>query len=93
LFLQQNDGNASTPSSGDWCLDADELKAMFNDKTKAIIVNTPNNPLGKVSLVLHVIALPCDFDIAVDKHLQAEDSKLLPMKKSYSSISRYSQFT
>jgi hypothetical protein len=26
----------------------DELAAAFNDKTKAIIINTPNNPTGKV---------------------------------------------
>src|SRR5579885_888921 len=29
-------------------LDLDELRAAFNAKTKAIIVNTPNNPSGKV---------------------------------------------
>ena len=28
--------------------DPDELAAAFNDKTKAIIINTPNNPTGKV---------------------------------------------
>jgi len=32
----------------DWDFDIDELTAVFNDKTKAIIVNTPNNPTGKV---------------------------------------------
>ena len=32
----------------DWHFDADELAAAFNDKTKAIIINTPNNPTGKV---------------------------------------------
>nr|XP_045585354.1 kynurenine aminotransferase-like isoform X2 [Procambarus clarkii] len=35
-------------SSGDWVLDPVELANAFTDKTKAIIVNTPNNPLGKV---------------------------------------------
>lgn len=35
-------------SSEDWALDPDELAAAFNSKTKAIVVNTPNNPLGKV---------------------------------------------
>lgn len=34
--------------SSDWVLDEKELKALFNDKTKAIIVNTPHNPIGKV---------------------------------------------
>ncbi len=31
-----------------WSFDPDELAAAFNDKTKAIIINTPNNPTGKV---------------------------------------------
>ncbi|XP_033119210.1 kynurenine--oxoglutarate transaminase 3-like [Anneissia japonica] len=35
-------------STKDWVLDPKELDAMFNDKTKMIIVNNPNNPLGKV---------------------------------------------
>jgi len=32
----------------DWTFDPNELAAAFNDKTKAIILNTPNNPTGKV---------------------------------------------
>jgi aspartate/methionine/tyrosine aminotransferase len=32
----------------DWRFDPDELAAAFNDRTKAIIINTPNNPTGKV---------------------------------------------
>ena len=32
----------------DWTFDPDELAAAFNDKTRAIIINTPNNPTGKV---------------------------------------------
>ncbi|HMG34200.1 MAG TPA: aminotransferase class I/II-fold pyridoxal phosphate-dependent enzyme [Blastocatellia bacterium] len=31
-----------------WRIDAEELAATFNDNTKAIIINTPNNPTGKV---------------------------------------------
>ncbi|MFO0812706.1 MAG: aminotransferase class I/II-fold pyridoxal phosphate-dependent enzyme [Gemmatales bacterium] len=31
-----------------WSFDPDELKAAFSYKTKAIIINTPNNPTGKV---------------------------------------------
>lgn len=34
--------------SSDWVLDPDELASKFNSKTKAIIINTPHNPLGKV---------------------------------------------
>src|SRR5262245_42709472 len=32
----------------DWSFDEKELAAAFNEKTKAIIINTPNNPTGKV---------------------------------------------
>src|SRR5688572_21246744 len=32
----------------EWRFDPDALAAAFNDKTKAIIINTPNNPTGKV---------------------------------------------
>jgi len=31
-----------------WTFDPDELARAFNDRTKAIILNTPNNPTGKV---------------------------------------------
>ncbi|TKS74114.1 Kynurenine--oxoglutarate transaminase 3 [Collichthys lucidus] len=37
-----------TITSADWYLDPDELSSKFNSKTKAIIINTPNNPIGKV---------------------------------------------
>jgi aminotransferase len=32
----------------DWAFDLTELSKTFNNKTKAIIINTPNNPTGKV---------------------------------------------
>jgi aminotransferase len=32
----------------DWTFDPQELAAAFNSSTKAIILNTPNNPTGKV---------------------------------------------
>ena len=32
----------------DWSFDADELARAFNSRTRAIIVNTPHNPTGKV---------------------------------------------
>jgi aminotransferase len=32
----------------DWHFDEKELNRVFNNKTKAIIINTPNNPTGKV---------------------------------------------
>ncbi|MDI6756200.1 MAG: aminotransferase class I/II-fold pyridoxal phosphate-dependent enzyme [Thermodesulfobacteriota bacterium] len=32
----------------DWHFDEQELARTFNNKTKAIVINTPNNPTGKV---------------------------------------------
>lgn len=32
----------------DWHFDEKELSQAFNNKTKAIVINTPNNPTGKV---------------------------------------------
>jgi len=33
---------------GEWTFDPDELRAAFHTNTRAIILNTPNNPTGKV---------------------------------------------
>ncbi len=32
----------------DWSYDRGELEAAFNKRTKAVIINTPNNPTGKI---------------------------------------------
>src|SRR5215471_3596299 len=32
----------------DWSIDLDQLRTAFNEKTRAIVVNTPHNPTGKV---------------------------------------------
>jgi kynurenine--oxoglutarate transaminase/cysteine-S-conjugate beta-lyase/glutamine--phenylpyruvate transaminase len=40
--------NKSDPTSAAWTLDMKQLESLFNEKTKMIVVNTPNNPLGKV---------------------------------------------
>lgn len=32
----------------DWTFDPEELAAAFNERTRALILNTPNNPTGKV---------------------------------------------
>lgn len=32
----------------DWTFSADELRGAFNSKTRAVILNSPNNPTGKV---------------------------------------------
>ncbi len=49
----------------DWRFDPDELRAAFSPKTKAVILNTPNNPTGKVFTreELEVVAALChEFD-------------------------------
>jgi aspartate/methionine/tyrosine aminotransferase len=49
----------------DWTFDPDELRRAFSSKTKAIILNSPNNPTGKVftRAELEVIANLChEFD-------------------------------
>jgi aminotransferase len=45
----------------DWRIDPDELAAAFSSRTRAIIINTPNNPTGKVftSAELSLIAGLC----------------------------------
>lgn len=45
----------------DWSFDPDELRAAFSSKTKAVILNTPNNPTGKVfsRAELEVVANLC----------------------------------
>jgi len=35
-------------ANGEWAFDERELRAAFHHQTKAIILNTPNNPTGKV---------------------------------------------
>ena len=45
----------------DWSFDSDELRRAFNHKTRAIVVNTPHNPTGKVysQAELELIAQLC----------------------------------
>jgi aspartate/methionine/tyrosine aminotransferase len=49
----------------DWTFDPDELRRAFSSKTKAMVLNSPNNPTGKVFTrsELEVIANLCqEFD-------------------------------
>ncbi|XP_041647977.1 kynurenine--oxoglutarate transaminase 3-like [Cheilinus undulatus] len=46
--LRLKPGKKQTVTSSDWFLDPDELSSKFNSRTKAIIINTPNNPIGKI---------------------------------------------
>lgn len=36
------------PDAADWSFDPDALRAAFTPKTRAILINTPHNPTGKV---------------------------------------------
>ncbi|XP_061071807.1 kynurenine--oxoglutarate transaminase 1-like isoform X5 [Conger conger] len=46
--LRQNKETGKAVSSADWVLSPKELASKFTERTKAIVLNTPNNPLGKV---------------------------------------------
>ena len=45
----------------DWTFDPDELKRAFSNRTRAIVINSPNNPTGKVftRAELEIIASLC----------------------------------
>lgn len=52
----------------EWNYDPDELKKAFNKNTKAIIINTPNNPTGKVFTkkeLAEIAELCCKWDVYV----------------------------
>ncbi|ELU10164.1 hypothetical protein CAPTEDRAFT_93247 [Capitella teleta] len=60
--------NSSPLSSADWKLDPVELESKFNEKTKAIFLNNPNNPVGKVYSMeeLNMVADLCKkYDVLV----------------------------
>jgi aspartate/methionine/tyrosine aminotransferase len=49
----------------DWNFDRDELRRAFSSRTKAIVINTPNNPTGKVfrrEELTYIAALCQEFD-------------------------------
>ena len=71
----------------DWIFDPDELRAAFNDRTRAIIINTPNNPTGRVftRAELELIAGLCrkhDVIVISDEvyeHLLFDDARHIPI--------------
>ncbi len=71
----------------DFAFDADELRAAFGPRTKAIIVNSPNNPSGKVfgREELGLIAALCqEFDCLcftdeIYEHILFDAHEHLPM--------------
>jgi N-succinyldiaminopimelate aminotransferase len=72
-----------------WTFDPDELRAAFTEKTRAIIVNTPNNPTGRVFTYdeLKLIADLCvEHDVLcisdeVYEHLVFGDTRHIPIAK------------
>jgi len=71
----------------DWSFDPDELAAAFNNRTKAIILNTPNNPTGKVfsRTELETIAALCrKWDVVaisdeIYEHILFDDARHVPI--------------
>jgi N-succinyldiaminopimelate aminotransferase len=71
----------------DWAFDPDELRAAFSARTRAIIVNTPHNPTGRVftRAELALIADLCrEFDVTVIsdevyEHLTYDDARHIPI--------------
>ncbi len=71
----------------DWTFDPDELAAAFSDRTRAIIVNTPNNPTGKVFSAdeLEAIASLCrKWDVVaitdeIYEHIVYDDARHVPL--------------
>ncbi len=60
----------TSSSDGKWEFDSAELEAAFTPKTRAIILNTPHNPTGKVSNVMC-----CLVYIQPGGHCQLKDVK------------------
>jgi len=71
----------------DWHFDSDELRRAFSRRTKAIIVNTPHNPTGKVfsrEELLLIASLCQEFDaIAITdeiyEHIVYDGARHIPM--------------
>ena len=47
-YVTLHEPRVSAPPGAGWTFDPDDLAAAFSNRTKAIIINTPNNPTGKV---------------------------------------------
>ncbi|MCA9789755.1 MAG: aminotransferase class I/II-fold pyridoxal phosphate-dependent enzyme, partial [Cyanobacteria bacterium HKST-UBA05] len=74
-------------SHGAWVFDEAELRAAFSNKTRAIILNTPNNPTGKVFGLdeLGVIAALCQqYNVLcltdeIYEHMVYDGARHIPM--------------
>ena len=47
-YVTLREPDPSAGLGGTWSFDPDELAAAFTDRTRAIIINSPNNPTGKI---------------------------------------------
>ena len=71
----------------DWRLDVDALRAAFSERTRAIVINTPNNPTGRVfsRAELQAIADLCiEHDAIcicdeVYEHIRYDDNAHIPI--------------
>jgi aspartate/methionine/tyrosine aminotransferase len=71
----------------DWTFDPEDLRRAFSPRTKAIIINTPNNPTGKVfnmQEMLYIAALCQEFDALaitdeIYEHITYDGQHHIPM--------------
>jgi len=71
----------------DWSFDEAELRAAFSDRTRAVVINTPNNPTGKVftRAELELVAGLCErFDVVaitdeIYEHIRYDGAVHVPM--------------
>jgi len=71
----------------DWSFDEGELAAAFNDRTRGIILNTPNNPTGRVFTreELEIISGLCQrfgvvaFTDEIYEHITYEGAEHIPL--------------
>ena len=71
----------------DWTFDEAELRAAFGPRTRAIVINTPNNPTGKVFTGEELVAI-ADLCVEHDaiaitdeiyEHITYDDAKHVPI--------------
>lgn len=76
----------------DFTLDANKLKAAFNKKTRAILVNTPNNPTGKV-LSRQEIELVIKMGMENDAYIVSDEvyEKLIYSGQTHTSFGLYQE--
>jgi aspartate/methionine/tyrosine aminotransferase len=71
----------------DWTFDEDELSAAFTDQTRGVVINTPNNPTGKVFSreELEAIAALCQrwdavaFTDEIYEHITYDGARHVPI--------------